>query len=155
MASAAGKSEYETEIAAQRKGLYDIIVQYDVKLELKELIYIADIIKPRHFTIASSAVKTPERISICASLVLYYIENESRYGLVSGYFKRILDQFKEGSDTCLTVRMNIKESSFALPPNNNCPVTLTSVIAIANRLLLIGDTCGAGSSYSTFYGIFT
>lgn len=123
MASPAGKSEYEAEVTGQAKGLYDIIIEYDIKLSLKELIALANVIKPRYFTICSSAAKNPDTIHICASLVELRGSRKGRLGLVSGYFRRILDHYTKNPDAKLTARINFKESTFYLPTDSSRPVS--------------------------------
>lgn len=123
MASAAGKDEYESDIGKPMKGLYDIIIEYDVKLDLQKLIFVADTIKPRYFTIASSSLKNPDTIHICASLLEFKSDGKWRPGLASGYYRRVLEHFIKNPGTKLQARVGVKDSLFTLPVDANRPVS--------------------------------
>ena len=73
------------------KGLYDLINEYNIEIDLEKLIHVTDMMKPRYFTIASSSKKNPNTISICASLLEIKANNKWRAGLVSGHLRRALE----------------------------------------------------------------
>ena len=112
------------------KGLFDIIFEYDAKMTLRELIYIAENVKPRPFTIASSALKNPENIQICTSLTGMQGYGGWRYGLASGYLRRVLEHFDKYPDTTLKTRAFTKPSIFDPPTDCNQPVIISFYIVV-------------------------
>lgn len=125
-----GKVLYDNEIVKPMKGLFDIIFEYDAKMTLRELIYIAENIKPRPFTISSSALKNPENIQICTSLTGMQGYGGWRYGLASGYLRRVLEHFDKYPDTTLKTRAFTKPSIFDPPTDCNQPVIISFYIVV-------------------------
>ena len=123
LSSTEGKFDFDTQITKEFKSLYDIIVENKIKAPITEFIRISSLIAPRYFTIASSNVKYPNNVHICASILkMEILDKRMKVGQCSSYFKRILNDFQ--NNKALKIRALVKESTFILPQDPNIPIIM-------------------------------
>jgi len=72
-------------MVSKRWSLIQLIENYNITLELSELIDVCERIKPRYFTISSSERKNQKKISLAITLTIDAINDNSNthYGLSS------------------------------------------------------------------------
>ena len=90
MTSKAGVAKYDQIFKQRNLGLIDILsVVPSLRLTATFIFQKCDMIKPRYYTIASSALAHPEELAIAISLSKYDVTlpeaSITRSGLVSGY----------------------------------------------------------------------
>jgi sulfite reductase alpha subunit-like flavoprotein len=85
-------------------------------LSIEFIVQKCDTIMPRYYTIASSAVVSPNQIKIAISLSTFTtVDGTKRYGLTSAF----LNSLKNGSGEA---RIFVKDSNFDM--NNNAPLLM-------------------------------
>jgi sulfite reductase alpha subunit-like flavoprotein len=119
-------------LVAKSWGIVDLINNYDLKLGLEQFLSVCDRLSPRLYTISSSAVASPDVVSMTISLSAIPISpHEARYGLVSGF---VLDcKAKLDSKQRAPIRFGFQVSNFELPKDDG-----TEVLFIAN---LVNCSC--------------
>lgn len=70
LASVEGKNDYVNEIEKQKRTIFSIIQQYQLKVNLVQFIELCPRISPRLFTIASSSLKHPNHVHLADSLLI-------------------------------------------------------------------------------------
>ena len=114
------EEEFE-ELTRKHYGLIDIITNFDIRLEITDLVNIANRILPRYFTISSSAVCNPNILTLTASISSVEVGVEHKYGLASAFFQRLQKAYAAGRRD-LTIRIDTLDSCFHLPakPHTDC-----------------------------------
>jgi len=124
LASNEGKAEYDIQIQSKMKGLLDIIEEFDIQLSLSNLIQISNLILPRLYTIASSNKQSPGNVHLCVSLQNDALpDGKNKVGLTSAFLIRKQQEAKNGKPFG-QVRINIRESTFALPTDSKNPIIM-------------------------------
>ena len=123
LASPGGKIEFEAQVNSSMLGLADIIENYNVKVNLANLIQISSLIQPRYYTIASSSRRDPGSVHLCFAMQLDVLpDGKKRLGLTSKFMTDLFNLQKQGKPLP-KVKISIKESAFQLPTERHLPVT--------------------------------
>ena len=110
---------------AKNYSIVDFLSAYDsINLPFVEFYNIMPKITPRFYTVASSPNYTKGKLEIIISLLEWKgVNNQTRYGLTSNYYKNALENFKK-SHSQVTTRLIVRESNFKIPANPEHPVIM-------------------------------
>eukprot|EP01017_Pseudomicrothorax_dubius_P010973 TRINITY_DN1400_c0_g1_i1.p1 TRINITY_DN1400_c0_g1~~TRINITY_DN1400_c0_g1_i1.p1 ORF type:complete len:650 (+),score=177.55 TRINITY_DN1400_c0_g1_i1:16-1965(+) len=113
MAGPTGKEQFEREILVPHKGLLDLILEFNIKPSLAQLIDISSRIPPRYYTIASSPLQHPTSMHIVVSLVSTPLPTGIWSGQISKNLVDLTSQMERSGK--VFARVSTSKSSFVLP----------------------------------------
>ena len=102
-------------MGAKLKGIIDVISDFNIELQVAELLEVTNRITPRYFTVSSDNVMSPNVVSITAAIDTTQVGKEQKVGLVSAYFQRLQQRFDSQGPKNISIRMEIVNSTFYLP----------------------------------------
>ena len=121
MASKQGKAEYKEKIVDAKMGIVDIITRLcpSISMPLEHFITVCPRLKPRYYTISSSASVHPKSIHATVSVLSEERKDGSTFkGICSNYLSEIKNNGK--------IQAFVKDSTFRLPSNvSSGPIIFT------------------------------
>lgn len=114
------------EFLSKNYNILDFLSVYDsINLPFLQFYEIMPKITPRFYTVASSPKLKKNKIEIIISLMEWKaMNNQTRFGLTSSYFKSIYEDLKMNPSHKCTSKLIIRESSFRLPPHHAHPMLM-------------------------------